>query len=56
MVDHRGFTVIPQDGDIRAMHGPAHIQTTGHGYAQLCRESHVRELVKENVHGGLYCT
>ena len=44
MVDHRYFPVNPQDCDVRAMHGSAHVQTACEGDPELARHVHVHEV------------
>ena len=38
MVQQRRFAVVPQDGDIRAVHRAAHVQAAGERDTQLARQ------------------
>ena len=49
VVDDRGLAVVAQDGDVGAVNGAAHVQTAGHGDADLSRHAHLAELFEQFV-------
>ena len=50
VVNQGRFSMIPQKGDIRAVHGPTHIQAAGHGDPDLGRKLHSLEVIKKIIH------
>ncbi len=53
VVDHRRFAMVAQNGDVRAVHRAAHVQTAGQGNTQLGRHAVGLEVVEHLVHDGL---
>ena len=53
MFDLRRPAVDAQDGDVRAVHGTAHVQAAGQGDAQLAGQLHLREVLVQVVHHAL---
>jgi hypothetical protein len=52
VLDHRRLAVHAQDGDIRAVHGAAHVQAAGQGDAHLGRQLVGAEVIEQVVHHG----
>src|ERR1035437_10978795 len=50
MVDLRRQTMDAEDGDVRAMHGAAHVEAASESNAQLRGQVLVRKAVAERVH------
>jgi len=40
--------MVTQKRDIRAMHGPAHVQAAGHGNPDLGRKLHALKMIKRS--------
>ena len=53
MLDLRGKTVNAENGDVRTMHGAAHVQAAGHRNPQFRRKILVREAFVERIHHAL---
>ena len=53
MVQHRRFAMIAEDGDIRAVHGAAHVQAAGQGDAHVGRHAVVLEIGEHLIHDRL---
>ncbi len=42
--------MISQEGDVRAVHGAAHVQTAGHRNSDLGRKGHLSKIIKKFIH------
>ena len=54
MIDYRRAPVNPQNGDVRAVHGAAHVEAARQRNPELPGDFHAREVLVEVVHDGLH--